>query len=130
MIAVDLNRDGLIDLVFANSGANQVYFNQGGGTYPAPVMLGLADSRVYFSAGPDHMDTDASRDTAPEEDTPVTVITVTETSGTNDGTPTTTEVIVVRSGSLSGLLALLGIFLLWTRRADGLQVARAQRIDH
>jgi len=142
-----VNDDGLVQihtqeqgafqsaLIFASAGASVAVLSDLDADGRADLIVTAASSatsRVYFSAGPDLTDTDASRDTAPEEDTPVTVITVTETSGTNDGTPTTTttEVIVVKSGSLSGLLVLLGVFLLWTRRADGLQIARAQRIDH
>ncbi len=123
-------------LIFAAAGANAAELSDLDADGRADLIVtadSSATSRVYFSAGPERADTDSSRDTAPTEETPVTVITVTETTSSDDGTPptTTTEVIVVNGGSLGVVFVLLGIFLLWTRRADGLQqVTQAQRIDH
>jgi hypothetical protein len=49
VIDVDLNQDGRPDLVFANSGVNLIYYNQGEGIYGAPDELGQADSRAVIA---------------------------------------------------------------------------------
>jgi len=145
-----LNDDGLVlvfaqdqgtyrsELIFASAGATTAVLSDLDGNGRADLIVtgdSSTTSRVYYSGGPapapipapaptDEIPvTDTSRDAPASDDTAVPV-------NTESADDTTTEVIIIKSGSLSGLLVLLGIFLLWTRRADGLQVARTQRIDH
>jgi VCBS repeat-containing protein len=45
LAAADLDLNGFNDIVAANGSPNEIYFNQGGGNFDAPVLLGNSDSR-------------------------------------------------------------------------------------